>query len=92
MSGKIFGCLLITILLTTAPLAEAQQSKKVPRIGFLSGSPPSSIKARIEAFRQGLRDLGYVEGKNIVIEWRSGEGKRDRFPAVAADLVRLKVD
>jgi putative ABC transport system substrate-binding protein len=92
MSGKIFGCLLITILLTTSPLAEAQQPKKVPRIGFLSGSPPSSITARTEALRQGLRDLGYVEGKNIVIEWRSAEGKRDRFPALAADLVRLKVD
>jgi putative ABC transport system substrate-binding protein len=83
---------LAAIILVYAQLAEAQQAGKVPRIGFLSGSPPSSIKARTEAFRQGLRDLGYVEGKNIVIEWRSGEGKRDRFPAVAADLVRLKVD
>ena len=83
---------LAAIILVYAHVAEVQQPKKVPRIGFLSGSPPSSIKARTEAFRQGLRDLGYVEGKNIVIEWRSGEGKRDRFPALAADLVRLKVD
>lgn len=83
---------LAAIIPVYAHLAEAQQAGKVPRIGFLSGSPPSSIKARTEAFRQGLRDLGYVEGKNIVIEWRSGEGKRDRFPALAADLVRLKVD
>jgi putative ABC transport system substrate-binding protein len=83
---------LAAIIPVYAHLAEAQQAGKVPRIGFLSGSPPSSIKASTEAFRQGLRDLGYVEGKNIVIEWRSGEGKRDRFPALAADLVRLKVD
>jgi putative ABC transport system substrate-binding protein len=72
--------------------AQAQQPKKVSRIGFLSGSPPSSIKASTEAFQQGLRDLGYVEGKNIVIEWRSAEGKGDHLPAFAADLVRLKVD
>ena len=83
---------LAAIILVYAHVAEAQQAGKVPRIGYLSGSPPSSIKARTEAFRQGLRDLGYVEGKNIVIEWRSGEGKRDRFPAVAVDLVRRKVD
>ena len=71
---------------------EAQQPKKVPRIGFLSGVSPSAISARIEAFRQGLRELGYVEGKNIVIEWRYAEGKLDRLPALAAELVRLKVD
>jgi len=84
--------LIAIVVLAFGLVAAAQQAGKVPRIGFLSGSPPSSIKARTEAFQQGLRDLGYVEGKNIVIEWRSGEGKRDRFPAVAADLVRLKVD
>jgi putative tryptophan/tyrosine transport system substrate-binding protein len=72
--------------------AEAQQPGKVPRIGYLSGSPPSAIAQWIEAFRQGLRELGYMEGKNIIIEWRSGEGKRDRLPALAAELVRLKVD
>jgi putative ABC transport system substrate-binding protein len=80
------------MLFALCSVAEAQQPRKVPRIGYLSGSPPSSITARTEAFRQGLRDLEYVDGKNIVIEWRSGEGKRDRFPALAADLVRLKVD
>jgi putative ABC transport system substrate-binding protein len=92
MKAKILVCAVSTLLLTTFHLSQAQQAGKVPRIGFLSGSPPSSIKARTDAFRQGLRDLGYVEGKNIVIEWRFGEGKRDRFPALAAELVRLNVD
>ena len=72
--------------------ADAQQPKKVPRIGFLSASSPSVVATRIEAFRQGLRELGYVEGKNIVIEYRYAEGKLDRLPALAAELVRLKVD
>src|SRR5215831_15120353 len=73
-------------------MAAAQQSKKVPRIGYLSATSPSVNPTRIEAFRQGLRDLGYVEGKTIVIEWRYAEGKLDRLPALAAELVRLKVD
>jgi ABC-type uncharacterized transport system substrate-binding protein len=73
--------------------AEAQQQpKKVPQLGFLFGATPSSNIARIEAFRQGLRDLGYVEGKNIVIEERYAEGKLDRLPALAAEVVGLKVD
>jgi ABC-type uncharacterized transport system substrate-binding protein len=92
MCKKIIGFALTAVLFALSFPAQAQQPKKVPRIGFLSGSPPSSIKASTEAFRQGLRDLGYVEGKNIVIEWRSAEGKSDRLPALAADLVRLKVD
>ena len=75
-----------------ASAAEAQQPTKIPRIGYLTGASLSAISARIEAFRQGLRELGYVEGKNIVIEWRSAEGKLDRLPALAAELVRLKVD
>ena len=65
---------------------------KVPRIGYLSVSSLSDMADRIEAFRQGLRELGYVEGKNIVIEWRYAEGKVDRLPALAAELMRLKVD
>ena len=73
-------------------VAEAQQAKKVPRIGFLATVSPSNISDRTEAFRQGLRELGYVEGKNIVIEWRFGEGKEVRLPALAAELVRLKVE
>ena len=72
--------------------AEAQQSKKVSRIGYPTGVSPSTNSARHEAFRQGLRELGYVEGKNIIIEWRSAEGKFDRLPALAVELVRLKVD
>ena len=80
------------MLLAVAVIAEAQQPKKVPRIGFLAAVSPSANSARVEAFRQGLRELGYVEGKNIVIEWRYAEGKLDRLPALAAELVRLKVD
>jgi len=70
----------------------AQQPKKIPRIGLLFTNFPSTNVAREEAFRQGLRDLGYVEGKNIFIEYRYAEGKQDRFPGLAAELVRLKVD
>jgi putative ABC transport system substrate-binding protein len=79
------------VLVVTGDVAQAQPTK-VPRIGYLDGPPPSSIAARTEAFRQGLRDLGYVEGKNIVIEYRYAEGKIDRLPALAAELVGLKVD
>src|SRR5437899_10029760 len=70
----------------------AQQPTKVPRIGYLSAATPDGQSARIEAFRQRLRELGYVEGKNIVIEYRYAEEKTDQLPALAADLVRLKVD
>jgi ABC-type uncharacterized transport system substrate-binding protein len=73
-------------------VAQAQQPAKIPRIGFLSPTFPSTNPARSEAFRQGLRELGYVEGKNIVIEWRYAEGKFDRLPALVAELVSLKVD
>ena len=72
-------------------IAEAQP-KKIPRIGFLSATSLSTISARVEAFRQGLREIGYVEGKNIVIEYRYAEGKLDRLSELAAELVRLKVD
>jgi putative tryptophan/tyrosine transport system substrate-binding protein len=72
--------------------ASAQQPKKIPRIGFLAGVSPSTISARTEAFRQGLRELGYVEGKNIIIEWRYAEEKLDRLNDLAAELVRLKVE
>ena len=84
--------LVAAMLLVTAGLAEAQQPTKIPRIGFLTAGSSSTIPARIDAFRQGLRELGYVEDKNIIIEWRFGEGKPDRLPPLVAELVRLKVD
>ena len=92
MRKTVISFALTALLLALCASAEAQQPAKAPRIGFLGGSSSSAISARIEAFRQGLRELGYVEGKNIVIEWRYAEGKFDRLPALAAELVRLKVD
>src|SRR5215472_7770379 len=95
MKKKITGfalSFLCAFLLALNIRAEAQQSKKVPQIGYLSGASRSSSSARTEAFRQGLRELGYVEGKNIVIEWRFAEGNPNRTPALLADLMRLKVD
>ena len=78
------------VLFALGSIADARQPAKMPRIGFLSSNTvPASWR---EGFRQGLRDLGYVEGKNIFIEYRSAEGKSDRLPALAAELVRLKVD
>src|SRR5437899_2467317 len=90
MNRKIITCLLTTALLSTGPFVEAQQPKKVPRIGFLSARP--GFDPLEEAFRQGLRELGYIEGQNIVIEWRFAKGKADLFRDFAAELVRLKVD
>src|SRR5690242_8707035 len=72
-------------------VAHAQQTR-IPRIGYLNTVPLSANAPRIEAFRQGLRKLGYVEGKNIIIEWRSAEGKLDRVAGIPAEVVRLKVD
>jgi putative tryptophan/tyrosine transport system substrate-binding protein len=72
--------------------ARAQQPTKIPRIGWLGGASASALASRLDAFRQGLRELGYVEGKNIVIELRAAEAKPDQLPALAAELVRLKVD
>jgi putative tryptophan/tyrosine transport system substrate-binding protein len=92
MKKKIIGFALCAMLYALCLPADAQQPTKVPRIGFLTAGSPSTIPTRIEAFRQGLRELGYVEDKNIVIEWRFGEGKPDRLPALVTELVRLKVD
>ena len=92
MAAKFLIWLLATILLTSAPPTEAQQPNKIPRIGYLNAVSSSSVSDRIKAFRQGLRELGYVEGKNIVIESRYAEGNLDHLPALAAELVRLKVD
>ena len=83
----------LAVFLLAAPLAaEAQAPAKVPRIGFLSARPPTDNPYFIESFWQGLRELGYVEGQNIAIEYRFAEGRPERLPALAAELVRLKVD
>src|ERR1041384_183422 len=85
-------CLLcITIAMVPAAIAEAQQPK-VARIGFLGNSTPELEANLIEPFREGLRELGYVEGKNLAIEWRWAEGKYERFPALIAELIASKVD
>ena len=75
-------------MLVVSLASEAQPPKTMPRIGFLSVTSPAAVSVRIEAFRQGLRALGYEEGKNMVIEWQYAEGKLDRLPALAAELVR----
>jgi putative tryptophan/tyrosine transport system substrate-binding protein len=92
MKRKIIVLPLCAMLLALCFPAAAQQPKKVPRIGYLGGASPSAVSERIEAFRQGLRELGYVEGKNIFVEWRYAEGKPDRLSELAAELTRLKVD
>jgi putative ABC transport system substrate-binding protein len=93
MSGKIFVWLLVTVLLTTAPPAEAQQPTNIPRIGYVSGSGnPKTPGPQVEGFRQGLRDLGYIEEKNILVEYRYVEAGLDRVPDLVTELVQLKVD
>src|SRR5215510_1902008 len=92
MKPRISLWLMAAIILATVSLAEAQQPSKVPHIGYLVLNTLSSQVARMEAFRQGLREIGYVEGKNVVIDWRSADGKLGRLSALAAELVRLKVD
>ena len=91
---SIYGrrLLIAALLVALSASAQAQQPTKIPRIGFLITSSPSVIAPRMDAFQQGLRELGYVEGKNIVIERRHAEGKLDRLPALAAELVRLNVE
>ena len=83
---------LATFLLATVSPAEAQQPKKIPRIGVLSYNSASLQAPRVTVFREGLRELGYIEGQNITIEYRYADGKPDRLPALAAELVHLKVD
>ncbi len=89
--SKCIVCFLLLSLLGS-PFAEAQQPKKVPLLGYLSLFDPATESARSEAIRLALREFGYIEGQNIVIEYRYAEGKLDRFPKLAAELVRLKVD
>jgi ABC-type uncharacterized transport system substrate-binding protein len=84
--------LVVAVLLAVGVKAEAQQPTKIPRIGYLAAASASANPARIEAFKQGLRELGYMEGKNIVIDWRYAGGKLDRLSELASELVRLKVE
>jgi putative ABC transport system substrate-binding protein len=88
---KFFG-VAVSVLLAIFAVAGHAQEPKVARIGFLVAGPASAVSTRIEAFRQGLRQVGYVEGKNIVVEYRYGEGKLENVPSLAAELVKLKVD
>jgi putative ABC transport system substrate-binding protein len=92
MKKKIIISLLTTALLSIAPFVHPQQPKKVARIGYLSEQDPTRESARSQVVGRVLRELGYIEGQNIAIEYRYAEDKRDRFPDVAAELVRLKVD
>ena len=92
MKKQITFLTLCAMLFALSVSAAAQQPKKVPRIGYLSTIDPASESARSEAIRLALRELGYIEGQNIAIEYRYAEGKLDRLPELAAELVRLKVD
>jgi len=92
MTKIILTWLLTTSLLTIASAAKAQQAKKIPRIGYLSGRSDSTPGPSADALRQGLRDLGYIEGKNILLELRYVEGKSERTPTLVAELVQLRVD
>jgi putative tryptophan/tyrosine transport system substrate-binding protein len=89
---KKAGLLSILFAVAVAAISEAQQTGKIFRIGALSGTSSSAVSDWVEAFRHGLRELGYIEGKDIVIEWRYAEGKLDRLGELAAELVRLKVE
>ena len=89
---SISVCLLIAALLFTVSIADAQQPKKVPRIGYLASNDPATESGRAEGIRLALRELGYIEGQNIATEYRYVEGKIDRYPELAAELVRLNVD
>ena len=84
--------LVVVVLLAVGVTAEAQQPKKVPQIGYLSSSDPARESTCSEVIRLALRELGYIEGQNIATEYRYAEGKPDRYPELAAELVRRKVD
>src|SRR6266566_5130919 len=92
MERRTFMAMLTGGIVVAPFAAEAQQAAKVARIGWLSVNNLAGNPQGCEAFRQGLRDLGYVEGRNVVIDYRDAEGKPERFPALAAELVALKVD
>jgi putative ABC transport system substrate-binding protein len=88
----VFALFSITVSLCIALPVKAQQAKRIPRVGFITAGSSTTIASRIAAFRQGLRELGYVEDKNIVIHWRFAEGKLERLPVLVAEVVRLNVD
>jgi putative ABC transport system substrate-binding protein len=90
--SRVSLILVVFALIASGVTAEAQQARKIWRIGYLSSRSPAMESARFEPVRLALRDLGYIEGQNIAIEYRYSEGKRERFPELAAELVRLKVD
>src|SRR5205823_8965262 len=92
MRKTVISFALCAMLLALCFSAEAQQPAKIPRIGFLDNSTAAGSAVLVEAFRQELRKLGWIEGKNIAIEYRFAEQKNERVPELAADLVRLKVD
>jgi putative ABC transport system substrate-binding protein len=92
MKKSAASFLVVVVQLAVGVIAEAQQPKKVPRIGYLSPRDAATESTRSEAIRLGLRELGYIDGQNIAIEYRYTEGKQDRQPELAAELVRLKVD
>src|SRR6266496_1947073 len=92
MKKKVIGLTLGALLFALSVSAEAQQTGKVLRIGFLDGSTASGMAVLVDAFRQELSKLGWIEGKNITIEYRFAEQKNERLPELAAELVRLKVD
>ena len=92
MKKKIINIVLSALLLTLCFPVQAQQPTKIARIGYLTAACPDTQSARTEAFRQGLHDLGYIEGQNIALESRCAEGKPDRLPGLAAELIQLKVD
>ena len=88
----LLSILVVAVLLTIGVGVEAQQAKKVPRIAYLAGGDVASESSRAEVFRQGLRELGYIEGQNIAIEWQFAEAKLDRIPELVAKIVGLKVE
>jgi putative tryptophan/tyrosine transport system substrate-binding protein len=92
MRLKLLALLLVNVILASSHLAEAQQPTKIPRIGVVISGAHTDSNPRIDAFRHGLRDLGYIESKDIVVEYRYAEGKNERFPKLVAELVQLKVD
>src|SRR5436309_11668715 len=94
MGKKILLSVAATIIIAFPCKADAQQRGKIPHVGILLPSAPTDAAdaANLEAFRQGLRDLGYVEGRNIILEYRWAENREDQYPALVAELIRLKVD